>query len=305
MSRIFISYRRADSAGHAGRLSDKLNLSFGQNLTFYDFEDIKPGTDFLHQIRAAISECKVMLVLIGPYWLKDVTDRQRLDDPRDVLRLEVTDALKRDITVIPVLLGGAKMPSAEDLPDPLKTLSRRQAVEITDSRWAYDVEQLIERLRELIMPVMPGERQIPLAQARQKLNQNQLDYFKLLANKPAEALELAQKGLAFLDQVSPIYPGDLYLQSVRGYLHKNRAMALRKLHRYEEFEKALVEANRVFDTLARESAGVWNGKGSVEALRGNFKEALHFIDLALSIDPDYEAAKRDRETIVQLLQQKN
>ena len=303
MSRIFISYRRADSAGHAGRLFDHLSMRFGRDLTFYDFDDIKPGTDFLHQIRAAIRECEVMLVLIGPYWLKNVTGRRRLDDPGDVLRLEVTDALGGDITVIPVLLGGAKMPSAEDLPDSVKPLSRRHAVEITDSRWNYDVGQLIERLRELIIT---DEGQFPLAQAKQELHQKQLQYFELLSKNPADALGVALNALAFLDRVSPLYPDDSYLQLVRGYFHKNEAMALRNLGRPEEFETALDEADRVFDTMVRErpeDAGAWNGKGSVEALRGHLSEALHFIDRALEIDPNYKAALADREEIIRLTTQ--
>ena len=117
MSGVFISYRRADSAGHAGRLFDHLSMRFGADLIFQDFDDIKPGTDFLQAIQTAIKSCDIMLVLIGPLWLEDAQGRRRLDDLEDVLRLEVSEALQKDVTVIPVLLGGATMPPAEDLPE--------------------------------------------------------------------------------------------------------------------------------------------------------------------------------------------
>lgn len=301
MSGVFISYRRSDSGGWAGRLFDHLSMRFGKDLVFQDFDDIKPGTDFLEVIRTAIKVCDVVLVLIGPHWLKDAEGRRRLDNPQDVLRMEISEALEGEKTVIPILLGGASMPSAENLPDPIKSLSRQHAVEVTDSRWDYDVGQLIKRLRELILP---REGQLSLSQAQQELHQKQLRYFEILPHHAAGALELAQQALAFLDRVSPLYPHDPYLQLVRGYFHKNEAMALRNLDRYEEFEKALNEAERVFDTMIRErpaDVGAWNGKGSVEALRGNFKEALRFIDRALEIDPNYEAAKQDREEILRRL----
>lgn len=301
MPGVFISYRRSDSGGWAGRLFDHLSMRFGKDLVFQDFDDIKPGTDSLEVIRTAIKVCDVVLVLIGPHWLKDAEGRRRLDNPQDVLRMEISEALEGEKTVIPILLGGASMPSTENLPDPIKSLSRQHAVEVTDSRWDYDVGRLIERLRELILP---REGQLSLPQAQQDLHQKQLRYFEILPYNAAGALELAQQALAFLDRVSPLYPHDPYLQLVRGYFHKNEAMALRNLDRYEEFEKALNEAERVFDTMIRErpaDAGAWNGKGSVEALRGNFKEALRFIDRALEIDPNFEAAKQDREETLRRL----
>lgn len=301
MSGVFISYRRADSGGWAGRLFDHLSLRFGKDLVFQDFDDIKPGTDFLQTIRTAIKASNVMLVLIGPYWLTDAQGRRRLDNPQDVLRLEISDALAAGLTVIPVLLGGAGMPLAKDLPEPVRPLSRRHAVEITDSRWEYDVGRLIERLRDLITPEV---EQQSLAQARQELYGLQQRYFEHLPANPAYALELAQNALAFLDRVLPLYPHDPYLQLTRGYFHKNEAMAWRSLGRLQSFEQALSEAARVFNTITQErpaDAAAWNGKGSVEALRGNLQKALEYIERALEIDPTYEAARQDRAEIVRRL----
>ena len=301
MAGVFISYRRTDSGGWAGRLFDHLSLRFGKDLVFQDFDDIKPGENFLEVIRKGIKTCDVTLVLIGPNWLKNAEGRRRLDDPQDVLRMEISEALKGDRIIIPVLLGKAGMPAPEDLPDPVKALSTKNAVEIADSRWNYDVGQLMARLRELILP---AKESLSLKQVQQELDRMQRRYFELLPHNAAEALELAQKTLAFLDHVCPLYPQDSYLQLVRGYLHKNEAMALRNFGRYEEVEKALNQAERVFDTMLLErpeDAGAWNGKGSVEALRGNLKEALGFIDRALQIDPNYEAARGDREEILKHL----
>jgi tetratricopeptide (TPR) repeat protein len=301
MTGVFISYRRADTGPWAGRLSDHLNLRFGKDLVFQDIDDIKPGEDFLQVIRTKIKTCEVVLVLIGPYWLRDAKGRRRLDDPKDVLVMEISEALMARKTVIPLLLGGASMPSPRDLPEPIKSLSTKHAAEITESRWHYDVEQLIERLREL---VITSAEHISLPQAQQELNQQQLHYFDILPHNPAEALELSQKAFAYLDRVSPLYPQDPYLQVLRGYFHKNEAMALRNLKRYEEFQKALNEAERVFNTMTSErpkDASAWNGKGSVEMLRGNFEMALHFVDLALEYDPNHEGAQRDRQEILRHL----
>jgi tetratricopeptide (TPR) repeat protein len=301
MPGVFISYRRADSIAWAGRLEGDLSMRFGKDLVFQDFDDISPGEDFYQAIHKFIEHCDVMLVLIGSHWLKDSEGLRRLDDPEDVLCKEVTDALGRNKTVIPVLLGGASMPSADDLPDQIKSLSKRQAVEISDTRWNYDVAQLIKRLQELIIP---GGDKLSLVRSQQHMHQEQLRYFDLLDNNDGEALELADKAMTYLDRVCPVYPDDPYLQLVRGFFHKNRAMALRNLARREEFEKALNDAERVFDTMIRlrpKDPDAWNGKGNVEALRGNLQSALQFTDRALEIDPDNESAQRDREVILRQL----
>lgn len=154
MARIFISYRRGDSAGHAGRLYDRLSERFGQARVFMDIDHIGPGVDFVAVIEAAVAKCDVLLALIGEEWL-DTTDaegRRRLDDPEDFVRVEIATALRRNILVIPVLVQGAKMPRALDLPGDLAMLARRNALELSDSRWRFDVGRLIETLEGLDAP---------------------------------------------------------------------------------------------------------------------------------------------------------
>lgn len=147
-SRIFVSYRRDDARGDAGRLTDNLKLHFGDKQIFRDVEAIEAGVDFVEAINNAVSQCAALLAIVGPNWLKatDSEGRRRLDDPNDFVRLEIAVALQRNIRVVPVLVGGAVMPKAEDLPQGLESLARRQAHELSDPRWDFDVRQLIETL---------------------------------------------------------------------------------------------------------------------------------------------------------------
>ena len=148
---IFISYRRhSESTGYAGRLADRLRRAFGEEEYFRDVDDIKPGTDFVEAIAQHMASCRVLLVIIGTDWLTvtDAAGRPRLSDPRDWVRLEVATGLRHKAVVLPVLVGGATMPGEEDLPDEVKILARRQAIDLSDSRWEYDVEQLLNRMVE-------------------------------------------------------------------------------------------------------------------------------------------------------------
>jgi hypothetical protein len=149
-SGIFISYRRDDAAGHAGRLADNLVERFGRNRIFRDIDNIEPGEDFVTKIENAVGSCDILLAVIGRTWLSP-NGSGRLDNPNDFVRLEIATALRRNIRVIPVLVQRASMPKPEDLPDDLDSLTRRNAVELTDLRWQSDVEQLI-RVMERILP---------------------------------------------------------------------------------------------------------------------------------------------------------
>jgi hypothetical protein len=148
MAGIFISYRRSDSAGYAGRLVDDLAQQFDRDALFRDIEAIEPGVDFVDALEKAVALCSVMLVMIGPNWARASTadGQRRLHQPGDVVRMEIEAALARDIRVIPVLVGDAPMPSAADLPDSMAGLLRRHAYEISDQRWQYDVTRLLEIL---------------------------------------------------------------------------------------------------------------------------------------------------------------
>jgi hypothetical protein len=159
MEGVFISYRREDSAGHTGRLFDRLAEHLGKERVFMDISDIEPGLDFVETIEKALSVCEVLLVVIGRDWLSctDTEGKRRLDDPQDFIRLETATSLRRDVRVIPVLVQGARMPTIDELPDDLQGLTRRQAIEISDTRWDFDTEQLIETLEKIVSPATGSE----------------------------------------------------------------------------------------------------------------------------------------------------
>jgi hypothetical protein len=150
--RIFISYRRDDSRGYAGRLQGDLSRRYSEEHVFRDVE-IPPGADFGEYITSLVDKCNVVLAIIGPRWL-DARDREgerRIDDPQDWVRLEIERALARDgVEVIPLLVDGARLPPREELPESLLGLRRRNAFELSDSRWDYDLDQLGTHLDALL-----------------------------------------------------------------------------------------------------------------------------------------------------------
>src|SRR3712207_7691642 len=152
--RIFIRYRRGESTIYAGRLYDGLSARLGDQDVFMDVDAIEPGVDFVEYIEREVGACEILIALIGRDWAT-VTDAQgvrRLDDPQDFVRLELATGLRRDIRVIPVLVQGATMPRADELPEDLKPLARRNALEIADLRWRQD----FQRLWEVVEKVLEG-----------------------------------------------------------------------------------------------------------------------------------------------------
>jgi hypothetical protein len=148
MRAIFISYRREDAEGQAGRLFDDLTAHFGEEAVFMDVAGIAPGRDFRRVIDEHVASCGVLLAVIGKGWIDatNETGMRRLEDPADFVRLETVSALKRDIPVIPVLVHGARMPRPEQLPRDLAELAYRNGVELTHARWESDVQVLIKAL---------------------------------------------------------------------------------------------------------------------------------------------------------------
>jgi hypothetical protein len=104
MSKIFLSYRRQDSAGITGRISDRLRVHFGNDAVFMDIDNIPFGVDFREHIAAEVGQCDVALAVIGPRWSGKTKASRRIDDPKDFVRIEIESALQRGIPVIPVLI---------------------------------------------------------------------------------------------------------------------------------------------------------------------------------------------------------
>lgn len=148
---IFIGYRRNDSQGFAGRVADDLIESFGASQVFRD-DDIPEGSDFTRVLGQALVNCHVLIAVIGPNWLTTLDDdgQPRLHNPDDWVRREIEVALDRGISVLPVLVGNALMPSSDDLPDTLKPMANIQAVKMTDRNWEHDLERLQRWLMQKI-----------------------------------------------------------------------------------------------------------------------------------------------------------
>lgn len=153
MTGVFISYRRGDRPGYAARLTEALERRFGADLVFRDVEDIGPGSDFAEVILRRLDEVDVVLAVIGPAWLQTGADgANRLDDPTDFVRLELLSAFSRDKPVWPVLVSGAQLPDASELPPEIVPLLRRQAIVLTDTGWHTDVARLGDALSPMIRP---------------------------------------------------------------------------------------------------------------------------------------------------------
>lgn len=160
MPGLFISYRRIDSAGFTGRLFDHLSRHFGRHHVFMDIEGgIERGADFPEVIEKTVQSADAMIAVIGRQWLScvDDTGKRRLDNPDDWVRNEIAAALQRNILLLPVLVDGGSMPAANQLPEDISRLARKQASEISSSRWDYDLAQLIKIL-ERVIPVAGSEK---------------------------------------------------------------------------------------------------------------------------------------------------
>jgi hypothetical protein len=145
--RIFVNYRRGDTAYAAGWLYDRLAERFGGQV-FKDVDSIEPGEDFVEKITHAVASCDVLLALIGDRWLTitDADGTRRLDNPDDFVRLEIEAGLTRDVRVIPILVAGTSMPDASDVPTSLAKLVRHQALVLSPSHFNADLSPLLRAL---------------------------------------------------------------------------------------------------------------------------------------------------------------
>jgi hypothetical protein len=173
--RIFMSYRREEAGFPAGWLYDRLVSHFDSNQVFRDIDSIELGDDFVERITTAVGSCHVLLALIGDRWLTitDQDGRRRLDNPGDFVRVEIEAALSRNVRVIPILVDGARMPSADELPASLAKLSRRQALELSANRFDSDVGRLLkvldwsfDRVQELAERVAAQRRKVEQLQGQ-------------------------------------------------------------------------------------------------------------------------------------------
>lgn len=144
---IFISYRRDDSAGYARAIYDQLVERFSRERVFMDVDAIQPGMAFDEAIQRAVGGCEILLALIGRRWMEpQAGGGPRINQPTDFVRAEIAAALSRAIRVIPVLLDGASMPAEDTLPEPIRALARRNAIEISHTRFDSDLQRLVKAI---------------------------------------------------------------------------------------------------------------------------------------------------------------
>jgi hypothetical protein len=164
--RIFISYRRGDCQPQANAINDGLRHRIHPAHIFMDIDSIPPGVDFEEHVRNEIKICDVVLVLIGDDWLSATTydGTRRIDDPDDFVRLEIESALASPrVSLVPVLVEGAEMPRAAELPESIRAMARINAIELSDQRWTSDIERLANVIREHSEPVPQPVQQPVLA----------------------------------------------------------------------------------------------------------------------------------------------
>jgi len=159
-AKVFLCYRRDDSAGYAGRVQDRLALEFGRDLLFMDVDAIPLGVNFATVLHNEVAKCEVLLAVIGPHWLdaRDDAGSRRLDDPHDFVRIEIGAALQRSIPVIPILLDGAKVPKANQLPKDLEELSLRNGLDVRHASFHSDIDRLVRSLKGQLAEADAEER---------------------------------------------------------------------------------------------------------------------------------------------------
>jgi len=191
MARIFISYRHEDSFAYAGRIYDRLTSQFGAANVFMDVDTLKPGVDFVEVLEQAVASCDVLIAVIGKQWATSADEQgnRKLENPDDFVRLEIGAALDRNIRVVPVLVGGSRMPRANELPAALSKLARRHALEVPDTAFHRELNRLVESIEEAELQRKADQERL----AQEKTDAAQRAVRERLAREKAEAAKRAEQ----------------------------------------------------------------------------------------------------------------
>jgi type VI secretion system (T6SS) IcmF/TssM family protein/TIR domain-containing protein len=191
MSSIFISYRRVGALVHARALFERLRHEFGPNEVFIDLEGIDYGLDFIDILNEKLSDCQVMLAVIDPQWATalDRQGRRRIERETDYVRTEIATALSRGIRTVPVLIDGAEMPDASDLPELLRPLVRRNALILDFHRFDAETSRLIGVIRKILTATTLGASSGPGLMELDENGQPNITLLREEANKAGAANE--------------------------------------------------------------------------------------------------------------------
>jgi tetratricopeptide (TPR) repeat protein len=263
--RIFISYRREETAYAAGWLFDRLSDRFGRGQIFKDIDSVEPGDNFVKVITKAVASCDVLLALIGDRWLT-ITDEQgtaRLDNPNDFVRLEIEAALARNVRVIPILLAGARMPDEDELPPSIAELAHRHALDLSPSHFEFETSRLHKVLERTLAEVhtQPAVVEPDIAAATPHARLRAL-YVEARAEMRLGQFQTAIDLLTDLLALDPNHRDASQL----------RDAATQRLHLAETFQRA----------ADREAASEW-------------AEAVHAYTEILEADPTFRDAATRRE----------
>jgi hypothetical protein len=291
---LFISYRRSDSLAWAGRLFGDLAREFGSPQVFMDINGSIPrGTKFDETIHAALSDCTALLALIGPQWSSCTRKdgRRRLEVADDWVRAEIAAALKRDIVVVPVLLGQAKLPEVVELPEDIQALRKREAAEVTDTRWDYDVGKLVEDLTK-ITPLRRLRADVTSAETGLRLLKDLATDTPGVADavsRSKEVIETTQRQLGKLE----------VFKRVHDALHTIEASCLRPL-RAVEFEPRVRQYRAQFATEVARIQDAIQGDAIDSALRSELVDQIAIVTAAFQAVLDLATPREYKALIGEL-----
>jgi hypothetical protein len=294
LSGIFISYRRQDSAPYAGRLYDRLSEVFGPDNVFMDVDDIDPGADFASLIEQKVTSCDALVAVIGRNWpASGEAQRSRLDDPHDFVRLELELALRRNVLVIPVLVEGALMPAANDIPAGLHEFTQRQAVELSDRDFNHGFEKLLNALETVpaLSAAKPREKGTESRVSTQpgRLSRNFLTAVLLLAlglgvywffsDRSGQNISIAGRWRGFVSYSW----GASYNEEFRFEPQGSRLLGTASFLGYDRaIEEGRIDRDQI--TFKVRFDQVSGGSTSTHVNRYTGKIALHSIDFVLEDD---------------------
>jgi len=272
--KIFINYRREDTSGYAGRLFDSLAEEFGEENIFIDVTKIDTGKDYTEVITNALDLSSYFLILIGNTWLdcKDASGNRRLDNPEDFVRKEIRLAIEKKTTIIPVLLEDARMPSTEKLPEDIRDICKWQAIEVTDSRWKFDIDKLI--------------KSINLKKRAFAFNRK---YIAAVALVLAVALIIGIWKFRSGDTVShPLTPNDYYHNAKMYELNGDFTNARKSYKEYLKFNLLFIDPHVSYQSMIKSQEGKQAAQQEYKALLSISRNAVTEFANCLLMDRDDE-----------------
>jgi TIR domain len=291
--RIFVSYRREETAYPAGWLYDRLTDRYGVGQVFTDVDSIRLGDDFVEVITTAVGSCDVLLALVGDQWptITDTKGRRRLDDPDDFVRLEIEAALTRNVRVIPILVDGARMPRADELPPSLAALVRRQALELSPARFDFDFSRLLKVLDVTLAEMRTAHDDEAAATATAG---NVLDQGTTQA-PPAQAPG-SDGSAAQSDTVVELYDDPEYTAALTAYFTDRWDTAVDLLTRVlERFPDHPQVTERLAGARQHQQLAGWDADARKAAEQGRWAVAVDALEHITAVQPDLPDTTRRLE----------